>query len=155
MKIIIDSLISRLCELRGKGITTLADARHYLKLKQLHQKCEEELKTFRSNSQFNWKLNTNLTVDLGLSKRRSKFTPIEIVGMPGYEKLTDSERELCRNVRLVPISYLELKNLLITENKKLGSIKLMTARRLLKIDVNKTKRLFDFLVAEGYVTKSQ
>lgn len=73
--------------------------------------------------------------------------------MPGYEKLLAKERELCRNVRLVPLSYLELKATLIAENNKIGHLKLLTARRLLKIDVNKTRRLYDFLVEEGYIQK--
>lgn len=87
------------------------------------------------------------------AKRRSTFTPLEIIGMPGYEKLLAKERELCRNVRLVPLTYLELKATLIAENNKLGHLKLLTARRLLKIDVNKTRRLYDFLVEEGYIQK--
>lgn len=146
--------IIRLCELRQRGITSLSDARLYLKLKQVHDQCETELKSFHSNAQFNWKLsNRNLPVDLPFTKKKSGFTPIEIVGMPGYEKLTPSERDLCRTVRLVPISYLELKDILVSENKKMGSIKLKTARKILKIDVNKTRRLYDFLVQEGYIVK--
>lgn len=73
--------------------------------------------------------------------------------MPGYEMLDDKERELCTNIRLVPISYLEFKELLIQENNKHGSLKLAMARRQLKIDVNKTRRLYDFLAQEGYITK--
>lgn len=147
--------ILRLCELRQKGITSLADARLYLRLKQIHESCENELKAFHTNSQFNWKSNNrNFSVDLPFNKKKSGFTPIEIFGMPGYEKLTPAERELCRTVRLVPITYLELKEILIAENKKMGSIKLKTARKILKIDVNKTRRLFDFLVQEGYIVKT-
>lgn len=88
-----------------------------------------------------------------VAKKRGTYTPIEIVGLPGYEKLQPKEMDLCRNVRLVPLTYLELRDLLIAENKKLGYLKLQTARRLLKIDVNKTRRLYDFLVQEGYVIK--
>lgn len=87
------------------------------------------------------------------TKKRGTFTPIEIIGMPGYEKLLPKEMDLCRNVRLVPLSYIELRDTLIAENKKLGYLKLQTARRLLKIDVNKTRRLYDFLVQEGYINK--
>ncbi|XP_015835543.2 transcriptional adapter 2-alpha isoform X1 [Tribolium castaneum] len=144
--------ILRLCELRQRGITSLADARLYVKLKEIHDKCENELKTLHASAQFNWKL-TNRSFPVETPKKKSGFTPIEIIGMPGYEKLTPSERELCRTVRLVPITYLELKDILITENKKMGSIKLKTARKILKIDVNKTRRLYDFLVQEGYIVK--
>ncbi|RZC39163.1 transcriptional adapter 2-alpha [Asbolus verrucosus] len=134
--------ILRLCQLRQKGITSLADARLYLKLKQTHEQCENELKSFHANAQLNWKMNNrNFSVDLPFIKKKSGFTPIEIIGMPGYEKLTPSERELCRNVRLVPITYLELKEVLIAENKKMGSIKLKTARKILKIDFENAETL--------------
>lgn len=73
--------------------------------------------------------------------------------MPAFDKLTHKEREVCRNVRLVPQTYLELKDILIAENNKIGHLKLLTARRLLKIDVNKTRKLYDFLLQEGFVTK--
>lgn len=88
-----------------------------------------------------------------VAKKRGIFTPIEIEGMPGYEKLEEKEMQLCRNARLVPLTYLELRDILIAENKKLGYLKLQTARRLLKIDVNKTRKLYDFLAQEGYITK--
>lgn len=87
------------------------------------------------------------------AKKRGTFNPIEIVGMPGYDKLQSKEMDLCSNIRLVPLTYLELRDTLIAENKKLGYLKLQTARRLLKIDVNKTRRLYDFLVQEGYIVK--
>lgn len=152
----LQQMLFRLCELRDKGITSLSDARLYFKLFKIHEECERQVKTFHANPLFNWKLrNRGFSPDLFMpSKRKSGFTPIEIVGMPGYEKLTPTERELCRTVRLVPVSYLEFKEVLITENKKMGSIKLKTARKILKIDVNKTRRLFDFLVEEGYIVKS-
>lgn len=73
--------------------------------------------------------------------------------MPGYHKLSDKEKEICKNARLVPASYFTLRDILVAEQKRYGHVKLQTARRLLKIDVNKTRKLYDFLIEEGFITK--
>lgn len=144
----------RLCEFRKKGITTLAGARLYLKLKKDHEDGLRDVKLFQNHPQLSiTPKNERTTSTTAGGRKRSVFTPIEIEGMPGCEKLEPKEVDLCRNVRLVPLTYLELRDTLIAENKKSGSLKLQTARRLLKIDVNKTRKLYDFLVQEGYVVK--
>ncbi|KAJ8918360.1 hypothetical protein NQ315_008054 [Exocentrus adspersus] len=145
--------ISRLIQLRKKGITTLAEGKLYLKLNQLREENRKSLKLFRSNIHFNWRQCKNANIVVPKAGRRPSFAPLEIIGMPGYEKLTDKEADLCRNIRLVPITYLELKDVLVAEHKRTGHVKLQTARRLLKIDVNKTRKLYDFLVEEGYISK--
>lgn len=144
-----------MCEFHKKGIKTLAGARLYLKLKKEQEEFSRDVKQFQLQPQFNFNLKNEkaLSTPSATNKRRGIFTPIEIVGMPGYEKLQTKEMDLCRSVRLVPLSYLELRDTLIAENKKLGYLKLQTARRLLKIDVNKTRRLYDFLAEEGYIMK--
>ncbi|XP_060516868.1 transcriptional adapter 2-alpha-like isoform X1 [Cylas formicarius] len=148
--------IHRLIQLRKKGMTTLAEGRLYLKLQQIHYENKKKLKLFRSDANFNWRATQVPSLPLRnkfVNKRRSTAIPLEIVGMPGYEKLTEDERELCANIRLVPVSYLELKEVLVAENNRMGHVKLQTARRMLKIDVNKTRKLYDFLVKQGYVGK--
>jgi transcriptional adapter 2-alpha len=79
--------------------------------------------------------------------------PMDIIGLPGYERLTRKERELCASVRLVPEAYLEFKEILVGECKRYGYLRLQQARSLIKIDVNKTRKLYDFLVSEGNLTK--
>ncbi|ESO01886.1 hypothetical protein HELRODRAFT_65773 [Helobdella robusta] len=87
-----------------------------------------------------------LSGDLKLPKRSS--APLDISNIPGYTLLTEAEKELCSTCRLMPKSYLEFKQILITENAKHGSLRLAQARTLIKIDVNKTRQIFDFLVNE-------
>ncbi|XP_022908414.1 transcriptional adapter 2-alpha-like isoform X1 [Onthophagus taurus] len=151
--------IARLCDFHKRGIKSLKEARLYLNLKQQREENMRDLKTFYANPIFNFKfrgLSSDGHHHHGVSqpaKKRGTFTPLDVIGMPGLEKLLPKERDLCRNCRLAPLSYLELKATLIGENNKLGYLKLLTARRLLKIDVNKTRRLYDFLVDEGYITK--
>ncbi|KAL1430153.1 hypothetical protein MTO96_015358 [Rhipicephalus appendiculatus] len=95
------------------------------------------------------------SVDASSSKAlgRRKAPPLEIEGMPGCEKLNIRERELCAGLRIVPEMYLHFKGLLINEYEKLGSLRLANARAIIKIDVNKTRKLYDFLLAEGIVKK--
>lgn len=148
--------ISRLCDFRSKGITTLGGAQLYLKLKNQHEEYKKDLKLFQKQSRYNWKQvqpNVPSATEFFVNKRRPAFAPLDILGMPGYEKLSVKEMDLCSTVRLTPTLYFELKNLLVAENKKMGHLKLQTARRLLKIDVNKTRKLYDYLVEEGFITK--
>lgn len=74
-----------------------------------------------------------------------------ITDLPGYSKLDAGERILCSTSRLIPQAYLEYKNQLIAEQAKLGHLRLGDARRLIKIDVNKTRQIYDFLVENGHI----
>lgn len=76
-----------------------------------------------------------------------------ILGLPSYDKLTEEEKELCSTIRLVPTAYLSYKAILISENAKSSNLRLADARRLIKIDVNKTRQLYDFLLKSGFINK--
>lgn len=76
-----------------------------------------------------------------------------ILGLPGYDKLTEDEKNLCSQARLIPTSYVEYKNTLMAENSKFGYLRLADARRLIKIDVNKTRQIYDFLLTHGFINK--
>ena len=78
--------------------------------------------------------------------------PLQIINLPGYDKLSEQEKELCSNARIVPQSYLEFKNILIKEYKRNGFLKLAQARSMIRIDVNKTRKIYDFLVEQGFIT---
>ncbi|XP_053313665.1 transcriptional adapter 2-alpha isoform X3 [Spea bombifrons] len=87
------------------------------------------------------------------SSGRRSAPPLDLTGLPGTEKLNDKEKELCQMVRLVPGAYLEYKAALVNECKKQGSLRLAQARALIKIDVNKTRKIYDFLIREGFIIK--
>jgi transcriptional adapter 2-alpha len=84
---------------------------------------------------------------------RKPATRLDITGTPGVERLTEEERELCSKLRLLPHSYNHYKQMLIKENQLLGSLKLAQARALIKIDVNKTRKLYDFCVRHHWITR--
>lgn len=75
------------------------------------------------------------------------------VGLPNYDKLNEDERQLCSNIRIIPDAYFAYKKNLTAENAKIGYLRLADARRLVKIDVNKTRVLYDFLLDHGFINK--
>ncbi|XP_015173769.1 PREDICTED: transcriptional adapter 2-alpha-like isoform X1 [Polistes dominula] len=152
--------IHNLIDLRSNGIKYFYSVPTYKKLLKLRQENERERKHYLNNPEYSWKkilpengiMNFNFPIAHNTSQRRSA-PPLVINGLPGYEKLTSEERSLCSVTRIVPMSYLDYKHILITENKKYGSLRLAQARVLLKIDVNKTRKIYDFLADEGYINK--
>lgn len=82
---------------------------------------------------------------------RKPASKLDISGTPSVEKLTSEERELCSALRLLPHTYLLYKEILIKENESLGSLRLAQARTLIKIDVNKTRKLYDFCVKQQWI----
>lgn len=75
-------------------------------------------------------------------------------GLSNYDKLNNVEQELCSTIRIVPNAFIAYKQLLTAENNKLGYLRLADARKLIKIDVNKTRVLYDFLVEHGFINKN-
>ncbi|KAL7986959.1 hypothetical protein Chor_005878, partial [Crotalus horridus] len=96
----------------------------------------------------------SLTVPITSNSGRRSAPPLNLTGLPGTEKLNEKEKELCQVVRLVPGAYLEYKAALVNECHKQGGLRLAQARALIKIDVNKTRKIYDFLIREGSITKA-
>ena len=86
----------------------------------------------------------------GTSSKRVTL-PLDIVGLPGCEKLGVEERELCSLVRILPNVFTEIKEVLIEECEKSDGMRLAEARNAVKIDVNKTRRIYDFLIQQGNI----
>jgi transcriptional adapter 2-alpha len=81
--------------------------------------------------------------------------PLDIVGLPSYEKLTEEERDVCSDSRVLPEVFLEIKDVLVEECKKSDGLRLADARPLVKIDVNKTRKLYDFLLKKELIYAPQ
>ncbi|RKP16711.1 hypothetical protein ROZALSC1DRAFT_31414, partial [Rozella allomycis CSF55] len=78
-------------------------------------------------------------------------TPLDMNNTDGAELLSPKERELCGMLRLNPKSYLNVKDTLMAEYHKQGHLKRAKARQMIKIDVNKTGKLYDFFVKCGWI----
>jgi len=66
--------------------------------------------------------------------------------------LSAEEQDLCRQIRMNPQSYIAAKATIVRECRKRGDeISRKQARDLLKCDINKTGKIWDFLVRHGVI----
>ncbi|XP_066599207.1 transcriptional adapter 2-alpha [Prorops nasuta] len=152
--------INKLLEFRINGLKRFHNVRMFQALTKLRQENERERKQYLNNPEYSWRgilpsCASNCSMPIVAINQRKAAPPLVIKGLPGYEKLTAEEKELCSVTRIIPASYLDFKHILISENKKSGSLRLAQARVLLKIDVNKTRKIYDFLSEHGYINKPQ
>ncbi|XP_050419702.1 transcriptional adapter 2-alpha isoform X2 [Adelges cooleyi] len=124
--------IHKLIEFRRNGITKHAYIGIY-----------EEMNKKRENS-FKNKPSSSSTVECSKSR-------INVCNLPGYQKLDEDERELCTLIKMLPESYLKFKELLRSECEKSKGISLKTARSLIKIDVNKTRKMYNLLIEKALI----
>ena len=161
--------IRRLQEYRTAGITNFCSARTYDHLKKTREEerlkrtmLSEVLQYIQDSSACQQWLRRQADIDSGLSPSvpmtsnsgRRSAPPLNLTGLPGTEKLNEKEKELCQMVRLVPGAYLEYKSALLNERNKQRGLRLAQARALIKTDINKTRKIYDFLIREGYITKA-
>ncbi|XP_016427657.1 transcriptional adapter 2-alpha-like isoform X1 [Sinocyclocheilus rhinocerous] len=161
--------IRRLQEYRREGIQSFCGAKVYERVKRIREDERKKRNMLCDILQYihdaracqQW-LHKQAAIDAGItpvvttittSGRRSA-PPLNLTGLPGTEKLNEREKELCQVVRLVPGAYLEYKQALLNECRRQGGLRLAQARSLIKIDVNKTRKIYDFLIKEGYINKA-
>lgn len=135
----------RLSQLRTFGLKSIQSASVMKELSRLRAESKRELKAGHLA------LPTPTRVEGTRGNMRRQAPPLQVSGLPLYERLTPEERELCSQARLVPENYIEFRDLLLAECRKLNGMRLAHARRCIKIDVNKTRKLFDFLMQQGTI----
>ncbi|CAB3239495.1 unnamed protein product [Arctia plantaginis] len=151
--------ILKLSEYRRNGIRTLFAAKLYKQLKKENdlvvkeQKYATNVMAKKFDSQSPVKHVQLFGKNNQLLKYKRTSMPLEIVDLPGFNHLTEAEKVLCSNLRLIPDNYLDIKQQLITQNSKMGFLRLLDARRIVKIDVNKTRKIYDYLLYEGFISK--
>ncbi|XP_029964897.1 transcriptional adapter 2-alpha isoform X1 [Salarias fasciatus] len=163
--------IRRLQEYRRAGIKSFCSAKVYERVKRMREDerrkrtmlCDvlQYIQDGRACQQW---LSKQAAIDAGITPAVTTITvsatgrrsapPLNLTGLPGTEKLNEREKELCQVVRLVPGAYLEYKQALLNECRRQGGLRLAQARALIKIDVNKTRKIYDFLIKEGHITKA-
>ncbi|KAK4516887.1 uncharacterized protein ATC70_000214 [Mucor velutinosus] len=82
---------------------------------------------------------------------RKPANPLNIRDADGVHLLTEEEQVLCSTLRIMPRPYLVIKDTILKEYAKLGYMKRRQCRSLIKIDVNKTSRIYDFFVESGWI----
>ncbi|KAI8063122.1 hypothetical protein BDF21DRAFT_402845 [Thamnidium elegans] len=82
---------------------------------------------------------------------RKPANPLNIRDADGVHLLTEEEQILCSTLRIMPRPYLVIKDTILKEYARQGYLKRRQARSLIKIDVNKTSRIYDFFVESGWI----
>lgn len=84
--------------------------------------------------------------------RKPVANPLDISRATDVELLSPEEQVLCSQLRILPKPYLAIKETLFRELLRAGGIlKKRTARELIKIDVNKTARIYEFFQAQRWI----
>lgn len=100
------------------------------------------------SSQFDYSVDSYKSTN---SPYRKASNPLNILHSDGIELLSEKEKNICSILRLYPRLYLNIKDTLIREYLKTGGLKRAQARAAVKIDVNKTSRLYDFFISAGWI----
>ncbi|XP_055695769.1 transcriptional adapter 2A isoform X2 [Lutzomyia longipalpis] len=135
--------LQRLMEMRRLGVTSLYGGKLYYRLTEMRKRL---LKSQKNQKEA-------LDGELNVPVQGKKMNPIDIVGLPGYERLSEEEKHLCSTLRLEPNAFFTHRDTLLDTHAKQGHLALAEARKLLKIDVNKTRKLYDFLSVRGLISK--
>eukprot|EP01118_Nematostelium_gracile_P018259 TRINITY_DN8065_c0_g1_i1.p1 TRINITY_DN8065_c0_g1~~TRINITY_DN8065_c0_g1_i1.p1 ORF type:complete len:443 (-),score=90.43 TRINITY_DN8065_c0_g1_i1:87-1346(-) len=165
--------IEELKKYRKLGIRTLDEAQQY----QVYIKGREERTTRKSRESTSFyygdrsRSETNLlniTAGTALAKERERLEKerldsgkvnghtdmnLDLSEQPGYDLLSERERTLCTEVALFPQQYILIKDSLLREFLKTGSLDKEVARQLVKIDASKTSKIFEFLQSSGWINK--
>ncbi|KAI9021955.1 hypothetical protein DFJ74DRAFT_620249 [Hyaloraphidium curvatum] len=161
--------IAQLQEWRRMGVTTAAQGLQYEKEKGLRQQQRGNAGSLISSRMPPRPIIA--TPDLGQFTPRASPTPsavlaataaghnrsrpapaaLDLANAEGLELLSESEVSLCSMLRIMPHAYLAIKDKMISECQRLQGLRKRQARELIKIDVNKTSRLWDFFLESRWI----
>lgn len=84
--------------------------------------------------------------------QRHGSTPMDISACPGVRLLTEDEYIACSLLRIRPALYFHARNTLLHNyHHSVGYFRKSAAQKMLRIDVNKTGKLYDFLVRQNWM----
>lgn len=87
---------------------------------------------------------------------RHGSTPMDIRGTPGVRLLTEDELVACCLLRIRPALYFHARNTLLHNfHHAVGYFRKSAAQKMLRIDVNKTGKLYDFLVRQNWMPEAE
>ena len=81
--------------------------------------------------------------------------PMDVSFLPMADQLQDDEFEVCCVLRMPPEVYFDSRRTLITNHRRQGFYRKSAAQKMLKIDVNKTGKLYDFCQSKGWLPKDE
>ena len=99
----------------------------------------------------NEKTEEGLTKPFPPQKRTGTRGPFVLDGLEGVDLLDSQEMEVCRRLRLTPLHYLNSKTIMMEQSRIRGFYKKSKAQKMLRIDVNKTGKLYEFFAKRGWI----
>ncbi|XP_057734917.1 transcriptional adapter ADA2a-like [Arachis stenosperma] len=78
----------------------------------------------------------------------------DISGFAGSELLSESEINLCNEIRILPSHYFKMQNVLSSEISKGNISKKCDAHRLFKVEPSKVDRVYDMLIKKGIASSN-
>jgi len=91
---------------------------------------------------------TNAGADGAVVQSQDKFV---IKGKPGYELLSKKEVGLCKRLRILPQTYLDVKKALLSQSLAAGVWKKGQSNTVFKIDINQRDNIVDFVMEAGWI----
>lgn len=109
-----------------------------------HNLTEEEIKKLSAKVNSNYKSYPQ--------NHRHGSTPMDISSCPGVFLLTEDEFIACSLLRIRPALYFHARRTLLHNfHHSVGYFRKSAAQKMLRIDVNKTGKLYDFLVRQNWI----
>ncbi|CAG8540358.1 13540_t:CDS:10 [Ambispora leptoticha] len=143
--------ISKLQEWRRHGITTIKEGEKYQANKLQEQEATRDPPTRIIIGASSDRLAAQYAARIP-PVRIDKILPIDLDNAEGVHMLTPAERTLCSHLRIFPKPYMVIKEIILKEYARRDfRLKRREARELIKIDVNKTSRIYDFFVEMGWI----
>lgn len=83
--------------------------------------------------------------------RRWILSDVDIEAMAGSELLSAKEINLCKSLDLIPQQYLIIKEVMIRENARNGSLRKKDVRAIIKFDMDKVFKIYGYLLGCGWI----
>ncbi|MCO5606676.1 hypothetical protein L7F22_060865 [Adiantum nelumboides] len=93
-------------------------------------------------------LDSEINPSTGLGSYASTF---DISGLPGTNLLSSAEQQFCCKNKIFPASYLKMKEVLMLESLRTGSLKRSDGQQLLRSFPSKVDAVFDLLLHMGWI----
>eukprot|EP00250_Pteridium_aquilinum_P011395 c20036_g1_i2 orf=371-1651(-) len=153
--------ISDLQECWSAGCHTLAEAEQY-KAEKLRQEAGTRRakdgsmqvptgKELQRTSKVSSKEGSDSDINPASGGMAGYASTFDITGLPGTNLLSLAEQQFCCKNKIFPASYLKMKEVLMLESLKSGSIKRLDAQHLLRSYPSKADAVFDLLIQMGWI----
>eukprot|EP00457_Paulinella_chromatophora_P005684 gb/GEZN01005701.1/.p1 GENE.gb/GEZN01005701.1/~~gb/GEZN01005701.1/.p1 ORF type:complete len:533 (-),score=102.82 gb/GEZN01005701.1/:165-1715(-) len=147
--------VEQLQNMRANGVRTLSEGERFEAAKAIRDSQKKKPILPAMYESFKERGKKKSVEQIGSTTRKQKEKaqegPFDISQCEGVELLSEPERSLCQELRLVPAHYIAIKKKLMQESLTRGFLRPGQARELLSIEIHKTDRILDFCVSAGWI----